>query len=240
MQDLEAINYYRQYGAGLNRDLDEMHGVLKHMELPEELLGNLRARKAASFLVLGSATPRNADAMALIDRVLRPGQGDADTVTFIDRNAFPMQQHQKHHKFLADWKQSYKPSTRPNSNIPELLYPYFNVSQADIRSLPFVSQSKDCVVSDYTLNFLDTQVDVGKTLGEASRVLTRGGVMLLAVTGNSAAGEMPEVYTYESRLKVQQFHPDTYVALAAANGLHEVAAVRQGDDLLCGVFEKRS
>lgn len=233
--------YYDYFSSG-GWDLSLMADTLKQLHVPDSALDTLRHIPAAQFLVLGSATARNIDNVAILDKHLRPGQGHEDTVTIIDYNPYPMQQH------LEKWHWL-KPIARDDPEQRQYLpYPNFNFVQADMRRLPLPDTSCDVVVSDYTLNFLGTEQDIGQTFRETTRVLKPGGLMLLAVAGHEEVDPtvpLQDLPNTEPQLKARfgdlvtvQFPLQVYEQSAALHGLVMQAADHTGNTYTCAVLQK--
>lgn len=261
---LVESGYYEKYG---DREMDlrlrDMLAALSSLDIPEATLASIREAESAQFLLLGSATEKNLDSIAQIDRFLRPGKGDNDTVNLVDINHLPLTEHQKRINFLEEWHENAR-RDRPDEEL-SLLYPKFTLTQADITQLPIADGTMDIAISDYTLNFLDSTGAVRQTFEELSRVLRPGGILFLAISANPrfplSEAEAPEPsppaidepYGLYTGTEVHRFPIQTYIDLAATHGLIETTSYidveKNGNDGLlgpttgylmrCGVFQKQ-
>jgi len=244
---LDIQKYYNEFEHN-SIDLSLMREVLGKIELPPNALKSIEEKESAQFLVLGSATPRNLDNIALIDKALRPGKGNQDKVTIVDANIYPLERHNERIKFLDEWHASYK-QNNPDQPNP-LQYPKFNLAQGDIRQLPFEKRSVDVVLSDYTFNFLSTIEDVDKAFAEIARVLSDEGVVLISIKGNEKykadqlvdEQQMTDLqpYQFDGGTIVNLFPLQTYISIAQRYGLELIGKNTSGSDLLCGVLKKKT
>ncbi|HSX32460.1 MAG TPA: methyltransferase domain-containing protein [Candidatus Saccharimonadales bacterium] len=206
------------------------------------LVADLRRKEEARFLLLGSATVRNLDNMAIMDRILRPGKGKQDDVYIIDRVRYPLTKHVAHAEWLDEW---HKNQTKPLGN--GLLYPHFMFAQADMRQLPLPADTIDCVISDYTLNFLQDPADVCTTLGEVRRVLKDDGTFIASIGGNPdwpSGKQVPAEHAHSDNRLTMPAGPElsrlpitTYLRMAAEAKLHIANGVFSGQDMLSGIFK---
>lgn len=241
---LSPENYYDNYG-GLDIDLGFAYERIKEMGLPEELLASIREKKEFKFLILGSATTRNLDHVSKIDQYLRPGKVERDSVTIIDQNMYPLS---GHHKEIVgiEGRGTDMWSNTPKST-PEFPYPKFRVAQADMRQLPFAEGSFDAIISDYTLNYLDSVQDIDKTFASMSQALSSGGIAVISVKGNQRypygaviGAEIPKDDVQKVRaggIEVHCFPLQSYIDSAARHDLKVVSSNLNGDDL-CAVLTK--
>ena len=250
--NFDPTNYYQSYeqGLGLNWDLQLMLSALKEMPVMHDgTFDRLRELPSANLLLLGSATSRNLDNMALLDDRLRPGHGARDTAYVIDYHQQPLLKHQERIDFIDEWKQSLQ-NTAPGEDTG-LQYPSFKLARADMMHLPFAGGSMHVAVSDYTLNFVEDAGQVGQTCSEIARVLTDGGFLLLSVSGNPdfpynaedtsgpGNGEASQK-ELSGGLVINQLPLATYRGIAKSCGLQFVAqdASHSQTELMCGVFQK--
>lgn len=239
---LSPENYYKNYGGW---DLSLLYERMKGMGIPENLLKYIREKESVRFLILGSATTNNLNQAAKIDQYLRPGKVEQDEVVIIDRNKYPLDEHKKE----ADWIEGKAKDAWSNTpkSTPEFPYPKFEIVQADIRQLPFADKSFDLVISDYTLNYLDSLKDVDGTFHQISEVLSPDGLAVVSIRGNDKypySGESnPEIPNDEVQNKNQggvdvHYLPiQAYIDLASKNGLIPINQNLMGSDL-CIIFKK--
>lgn len=249
---LDTTYYYDYFerGGGLNWDLGLMLSALDRMDVTQNgTFDTLREQPSAQLLLLGSATAQNLDNMALLDKRLRPGLGDQDKVFVIDYNLYPLQKHQQRIGFIAQAEESFK-RNNPDTDNP-LLYPSFEVAQADMKRLPFADGSLDVAVSDYTLNFAQDREEVDQTFSEIARVLSADGFLFMSVRGNPDFPYRPgdeltpghnEVAQKElaGSVSINLLPLATYLGIAEAHGLQLVADsnATSHSEILCGVFQK--
>lgn len=246
---LSGEGYYDKFDyAGW--DLQLMLAALKGMSLLHNgTFDRLREQPSANVLVVGSATPRNIDNMALMDWELRPGLGTQDVVYIIDYNHYPLQKHQSRIDFLAEWDQT-SGSALPDGAVV-LPYPSVRLAQADMMRLPFRDGAMSIVVSDYTLNFADSKEGVEQTVSGISRVLSDGGFFFMSVRGDPdfpyTTGDVPDVESAVMRqnalngdVTINQLPLATYVGIAQNCGLRLIGrdAGPRDTELLCAVFQK--
>jgi SAM-dependent methyltransferase len=240
---LESTSYYKEFETSLY-NLRLMHESLsQRLEVPDDIKESLASLPTVTFLVFGSATPRNIDNVALLDSTLRPSRVHQDSVLMIDYNDSPMKDHRNH------WI-DIEPTARGEEQQKYLPYPDFAFARADMRRLPIEDEMIDVVISDYTLNFLDDYDDVRRTFGEAARVLKTRGIMLLAVAGHvqvapDADTENLAVRNAQRRerrggFRTFQFPLQMYEQAASENGLHLRAQEIIGSDIVCAVLQKQS
>lgn len=236
---LNAENYYDNYSGW---DLGLMYERLKSMELPEQVRESVRAKEKATLLVLGSATSDNLSRISQIDSYLRPGKVEQDTAVIIDQNNYPLARHAKD-ILSIEGKDGW--SNTPKST-PEFPFPKFQLTQADIRRLPFAENKVDLIISDYTLNYLDNLEDINSTFKEISRTLSADGIALISFRGNHkypyiekfpAAPDNDHQQTIQGGVSVHYFPLHTYLNVAKQHGLKLVASDIIGTDL-CAVLLK--
>lgn len=236
--------YYEGFEYGGGWDLSLMISALENLELPAHVKESVARPSEATFLVMGSATTRNIGNIAVLDSKLRPGKSHNDCVLMIDRNLYPMSQHQREWNWL-------RPIVHGEGDQQDHLpYPNFIFAQADMRNLPLPDESCDVVISDYTLNFLDTREDVARTFGQTQRVLKPGGVMLLAVAGHEDVDPAIPLHDLQDTAAQQkgrtgdlvttQFPLQVYEQSAALNGLILQTAKVSSSTYLCAILQKQS
>jgi SAM-dependent methyltransferase len=246
MPDQQYYDAFEYDGWNLSLMNELLQGQI---DLKPELAADVRTLDRARFLMLGSATVRNIDNLAVMDRILRPGQGAQDAAVIIDRANYPLEKHKKQ----LEWYETAffgKDTVEDMAQANYLPYPQFSVAKADMRQLPFPDGSMDVVVSDYTLNFLQKPSDIRATLQQVSRVLGHNGMFLASVAGHpdwSHSDPVPDEHAYDGRIKLLQggyavttFPAATYTAIAAEAGLHLADGVYIQTDLVSGVFRKQS
>lgn len=177
MNELTSENYYNGYRGW---DFGLMFERLQKMELPDGLLQKIQEKSSAMVLVLGSATPDNLNHISKIDRLLRLGKVEQDTVVIVDVNKYPLAEHKK--EML--WIEGKDGWTNTPKSTPEFPYPKFRLAQADMRELPFGDQSVDVVLSDYTFNYLTNLNDIEQSFKAISRVLGDDGIAVISIQGN--------------------------------------------------------
>lgn len=240
---LESTSYYREFEGSLY-DIKMMYeAVSNRLEIPADVKESLVSIDAANILVLGSATPRNIDNVALLDSTLRPGRSHQDSVLMIDYNDSPMKDHRDH------WI-DIEPTARSDEQQKYLPYPDFAFARADMRRLPIGDEMLDIVISDYTLNFLDDYDDVRTTFGEAARVLKTHGIILLAVAGHVQVAPDADIENLAVRnaqrrerrggFRTFQFPLQMYEQAASENGLQLRAQEIAGSNIVCAVLQKQS
>lgn len=225
---LGARNYYDDFEHG-GWDMEAMCNIIEGAQLPAGLLDPLRTQDNAELLVLGSATARNIDKVAKIDRVLRPGQGHKDHVLIIDYNSDPLDRHAQklqEYQHILGVRDEYV----SDSSIPPLPYPRFSLKQANMLGLPLEDGTVDVAMSDYTFNFLPDTASIQAAFDETARILRPGGLMLLAVEGNSAcrngitpAEDVPfdatDLREMHGGINLVRFPLSSYLSMAEASGL---------------------
>jgi SAM-dependent methyltransferase len=225
---LDAGNYYKNFEHG-GWDMEAMCNIIEGAQLPAGLLDPLRAQDSTELLVLGSATARNIDKVAKIDRALRPGQGHKDHALIIDYNSDPLDRHARkleEYQHILGVRDEYV----SESGIPPLSYPRFSLKQADMRDLPLEDGTVDVAMSDYTFNFLPDTASVQAAFDETARVLRPGGLILLAVDGNSTYRngvaptedvpfEATDLREMHGGINLVRFPLSSYLSMAEASGL---------------------
>jgi SAM-dependent methyltransferase len=176
---LNAENYYNQYRY-FGWDLSLMYERLNKVKLPDGLQKDIQEKEKFTFLVLGSATPRNLSQIARIDKYLRPSKVEQDEVIVIDQNIYPLIDHKRE---IAVFEGKSGWGNMPLST-KEFPLPSYKIAQADMRALPFGENRIDCVVSDYTFNYLDNLEGIDKSFAEISRTLASNGILMISIRGN--------------------------------------------------------
>ncbi|MFZ2193268.1 MAG: class I SAM-dependent methyltransferase [Candidatus Moraniibacteriota bacterium] len=238
---LTAENYYETYSGW---DLRLMYERIKKMQIPDNNREQLSTKEKANILILGSATPDNLSRIAQIDSYLRPGKVEQDVAIIIDQNMHPLAKH-KEDILCLEGKDGW--SNTPKST-PEFPLPKFELSQADIRELPFKNNEVDIIISDYTLNYLETIEDINRTFEEISRVLSTNGLVFISLRGN-------EKYPYqkENPIKLQNdvqqknqggvmvnyFPLHTYFEIAKNHNLNIVNTDNAGTDICALIVKKQ-
>ncbi len=225
--ELEGHNYYDNYEKIFHLSLKDMWFYLVWtIIVPEETFVTLREKDAAQFLVLGSATPSNINHVSNIDYYLRPGKTGNDTITIIDQNAYPLAKHVEYLDFPPF--------------IAEFPYPDFQFVQGDIREFPFADSTFDVVISDFTLNFLNTREELNQTFQGIQRILQKNGLCLISVRGDERypydengpdVSENAPVPLEMGRFTIQVFTLQTYMKIAQENGLQLIRYFPSVDDI---------
>jgi SAM-dependent methyltransferase len=236
MSQTIAREYYDNYQSG-SWDLQLQVELIERVPgyFPDTALQAIRSKPEAHYLLLGSAAPRNFGHMACLNRVLRPWQGEHDTVTLVDSNPYSVNLHKKEIEDLEEWHKNVSPL--PPSDKPPLIYPQLVVREADMRATGLNDNSVDVAVSDYTFNFLPNIEDVSAAFAEVSRVLKADGTFLIALCGHKQFRDYQEnpVPAPEPALRemvgatAYEFPLGTYLGIAREQGL-ELAT----QPFLCG------
>ncbi len=248
--NLSIEGYYKDF-EHKGWHLGLMREALEKTEIPGDILKSIQGKGGIKFLVVGSATERNLDEIALLDKLIRPGKGRQDDVIILDYNNYPLQRGQDRAEFIEKWEENHKRNF-PEDKSDSLLYPNFEFTQGDIRQLPLKQESTDIVITDYTLNFLADVEDIEKSFEEIGRILIPGGVVFISVKGNDkyqfsddfiSEKEAQDVQSRElsGGVLINQFPLHTYVAIAKKHGLKLVnySLADNGTTLLCGILQKR-
>ncbi|MBB3123282.1 SAM-dependent methyltransferase [Mesoflavibacter sabulilitoris] len=235
---LTAENYYDNYGSFY--DLNLTRGRMKKLSFPDNLLDFLRKPKSINFLVLGSATTKNINAVTQIGFDLRTKANiQNDIVNIIDINDISVALHEEYVNYL-DKESSWGDCKTPReASLPTFPYPQFNVEKMDMCRLKYENNSIEVVISDYTLNFLSSFDDLRKVFQETSRVLTPKGIFICVFKFSENPKDNPEIETREANLKVYKFHLKQYLSIASKikMGLVPITPIEKGGDTIC-VFQK--
>ena len=229
-----TAEYYEHYNSLF--DLAMMESRIKAMHLPEEVSQRLKEPAQEMFLVLGSATTKNINGVtSIVHHVHGKKAALNDTVIFVDVNDHSIQLHQKAIRELDD--ASWSGVSDREKSIDHFPYPRFMVRKADIRSLPPDLDSVDVALSDYTINYLDSEKDIGDFFREVSRVLKENGVLYIALR-YSQNGQAQERIN-QGGAEICTFRLGLYRSLAEKAGLRMLTAEPEnsaGDILI--VFQK--
>jgi SAM-dependent methyltransferase len=236
-EELTAENYYRDFEFDL-WNFGVLAAGLPRLDIPASLAEPLRQKDRATLLVLGSAAGRNVDHMAIIDKFLRPGKGRSDTVYIVDRNEHALAINQRRIDEIEDFY-----AKNPADEPDPLPYPHFTTRQADITALPQDIHGVDVAVSHFTFNFLPSLDQIDTAFGQIHRVLSPGGIALMALDGHPSylPGEYGVKPCQGRMLRdviITKFPLQAYVQSAEQQGLaYSTGSIAQSR-MTCGVFHK--
>jgi ubiquinone/menaquinone biosynthesis C-methylase UbiE len=217
--------YYDAYDSLF--DLEMMMSRMQSIHLPEEIDNNLKQQESNTFLVLGSATTKNINGVTKIVHSLHGKENtQKDLVTIVDINDASLSRHQKAVQELDEVSDWTKTSIREESRqlFP---YPEFKVEKGDIRSLSQESDSIDVALSDYTVNYLDSEKDVRAFFNEVNRVLREKGIFYIAF--RYSRNNQSEERISQGGTEICTFSLDNYKQWAEEAGLRIVATDNRED-----------
>lgn len=238
---LTGLGYYDDYHSIF--DLRLMQEKIDHLVAGsnQEIREILRGVDRAKFLVLGSATAKNIHNVTKIAHYLRgKAHVSSDTIYIIDANDRSVELYTSAVEDLdrhSDWSgQSLREASK--DSFP---YPQFKVEKADMRDLPHESDSQDVVISDYTLNYVDSLEDIRSTFSEVRRVLKSGGLFFMTIIHNLALDSTgiahdPGIKELKGGVQINKFRLASYLKLAEESGLKrvemEIPLTERSDDPL--------
>ncbi|NTW14260.1 MAG: class I SAM-dependent methyltransferase [Candidatus Moranbacteria bacterium] len=209
-------DYYENFDSFF--DLQMMGERIEHVGLPEDVAERLRSSERNDFLVLGSATVKNINEVTRIAHHIHgKKQVVNDVITIVDLNDTSIRMHKEAVEQL-DRKSDWTGTTVRESSAEAFPYPRFNVERGDIRNLPYGDSTKDVVISDYTINFLDTPEDINGCFGEVARVLKEDGVLFIAFRYKKD-DDAPIERASQGGVIISKMRLEDYLASATRSGL---------------------
>ncbi len=226
--------YYERYNSMF--DLEMMASRIQSIELPEDVASHIKEQEKNTFLVLGSATTKNINGVTKIAHHLHGKESTpSDSVVIVDINDTSIALHEKAIRELDEIDSWSKTSIRESSG-DMFPYPQFKIEKGDIRSLSQEENSIDVAISDYTINYLDSEKDVLKFFSEVHRVLREKGIMYIALRYSKDSESLQRVN--QGGAEICTLGLDEYKRLAHEAGLNIVTNdVGGGGDTLL-VFGK--
>lgn len=226
-------DYYERYDSFF--DLEMMGERIKSLALPETFFGGLK-NKNAEFLVLGSATTKNINGITkIVHHVHGKENVGEDTVSIVDINEESVAIHQKAIDDL-DVRSEWSGQIIREVSAEKFPYPQFKVKKGDIRDLPQEDKSIDIVISDYTINYLDSLEGIERCFTEVSRVLQDDGTLFITVRFIKEGAEPERIL--QGGIPICKFGLQDYIDTAVKSGLELVKRSEGGEDVLM-VFKKR-
>ncbi len=226
--------YYERYNSVF--DLEMMNSRIQNIQLPEDTASHIREQDRNTFLVLGSATTKNINGVTKIVHYLHGKESTPnDFVVIVDINDTSIALHERAIRELDEVDSWSKTSVR-ESGGDIFPYPQFKVEKDDIRSLSQEADSIDVAISDYTINYLDSEEDVMKFFSEVHRVLKEKGIMYIALRYLKDSEFLQK--TNQGGAEICTLSLDEYKRLAQEAGLNILANDASGGGDALFVFGK--
>lgn len=245
---LTPAGYYDGYDGIF--DLQLMQGRIESLVAGSKgrLMEALRQVEKASILILGSATTKNINNATRLAHYLRgKAKVSGDTINVIDANDYSVQIHDAAVKAL-DAHGNWSGRSIRETSQDAFPYPQFKVEKADMRALPHESNSQDVVVSDYTVNYVDSLEDIKNTFKEVRRVLKNEGLYFMTIRYNpeqesTESTDDQGIKKLQGGVQINKFRLDSYLRLAEEAGLEriemETPFSKESDDVLI-LFRSKS